>query len=121
MAEDAGERAHQSESKKDLRWAAQRSHDRQELANKASNKARESDPMVQKKLKQMQDNTRAVGAEKCKAAIDKNREEKRRQKIARRGEILEVQVMEGHVAKFSDQRVAKFRVREDGASTYDAG
>ena len=120
LAEDAGERAHQSESKKDLRWAAQRSHDRRELA-KASNEARESDPRVQKKLKQMQDNTRAVGAEKRKAAIDENREEKRRQKIARRGEILEVQVMEGRVAKFSDQRVAKFRVREDGASTNDAG
>ena len=103
-----------------MRWAAQRSHDRRELA-KASNEARESDPRVQKKLKQMQDNTRAVGAEKRKAAIDENREEKRRQKIARRGEILEVQVMEGRVAKFSDQRVAKFRVREDGASTNDAG
>ena len=108
LAEDAGERAHQLESKMDLRWAAQRSHDRRELS-KAANEAKQSDPRVQKKVQQMQENTRAVGGEKRKIAFDSNRDERRKQKIARRQQVLEGEVLEGRVEKFSEQRTAKFR------------
>ena len=71
LAKDAGERAHQLESKKDLRLAAQRSHDRCKLA-KATNEAKENDPRVQKKVMEMHNNTRAAGGEKRKLAIDEN-------------------------------------------------
>ena len=107
LAEDAGERAHQLESKKDLRWAAQRSHDRREIA-KAASEAKESDPRVRKKLRQMQEKTRAQGSEKRKLAVDENREERKKLKVARREEILDYQVLEGRASKFSDQRVARF-------------
>ena len=108
LAEDAGERAHQSESKMDLRWAAQRSHDRREVS-KAANEARQSDPRVQTKVKEMHESTRAAGAEKRKVTFDENRDERRKQKIARREQVLESEVAEGRVEKFSEKRVAKFR------------
>ena len=108
LAEDAGERAHQSESKMDLRWAAQRSHDRRELS-KAANEAKQSDPRVQKKVMQMHENTRAAGALKRKATVSEIREERKKQKLARREQVLEAEVLEGRIEKFSEKRVSRFR------------
>ena len=100
LAEDAGERAHQLEARKDLRFAAQRSHSRREAA-KAAIEAKESDPRVQRKVRQMYENTRlVVGAAKRKAAIEACREEKKKIKLTRREDVLEFQVPEGRVKKF---------------------
>ena len=74
-----------------------------------TNEAKESDPRVQKKLKQFHDNTRAVGAEKHKTTAKEIREDRKRLKITRREEILEGQVLERQMEKFSDWRAAKFR------------
>ena len=112
LAEDAGERAHQSESKMDLRWAAQRSHDRRELS-KAANEAKQSDPRVQQKVKEMHENTRAAGAEKRKAAVEENREERKKIKLSRREQVLEAEVLDGRAEKFSEMRVARFRAASE--------
>ena len=119
LAEDAGERAHQTEFKRDARLAAQRSHDRREVT-KALNEAKECDPRVQRKVKQMYEKTKVQAAEKRKATVDANREEKRRRKDSTREEVLESQqVLEGRVSKFSEQRIAKFRPLDSSASLDD--
>ena len=92
----------------DLQWAAQRSHDRREVS-KAANEARQSDPRVQTKVKEMHQSTKAAGAEKRKVTFDENRDERRKRKIARREQVLESEVAERRVEKFSEKRVAKFR------------
>ena len=119
LGEDAGERAHQTEFRKDSRLAAQtRSHDRREAA-KAINEAKECDPRVQHKVRQMYDKTRNIrGAEKRKAAVEANREEKKQAKRLKREAVLESQEgSQGRANKFSDQRVAKFRPREGGMNS----
>ena len=57
LAEDAGERAHQIESKRDAKLAAQRGHGRREFF-KAVNEAKESDPRVQRRVEQLYQSTK---------------------------------------------------------------
>ena len=110
LAEDAGERAHQLEARKDLRFvAAQQSHSRREAA-KAAIEAKDSDPRVQRKVIQMYEKARlVVGAAKQKVAIEACQEEKKKIKLTRQEDVLEFQVPEGRVKKFSEQRQEKFR------------
>ena len=124
LAEDAGERAHQVEFRKDIRLAAQRSHDRREIT-KAINEAKECDPRVQRKVKQMYDKTIVKGAEKRKAMVEANREELKSKKMARREEVLESErsasVVGTRVSTFFNQRVAKFRTLEGAANNSNDG
>src|SRR5687768_6653235 len=69
LAEDAGERAHQSETKLDLRWAPVRSHAKREIA-KSNLEAKEHHPEVCLKIEQMNTTLISKQAKKRKICID---------------------------------------------------
>ena len=87
LAEDAGERAHQKEFKRDARLTAQRSHDRWEVM-KVLNEAKECNRRVKRKVKQIYEKTKVWAAEKHRLRLlhvqTERRNEEKRNRCKRR-------------------------------------